>query len=196
MARVCKLMIASMSSASKEQSTTCPRMRRRYAKSRTRTQPPLTFTPSHGALPHVPTLVHLNACVRVALPQVLTVQDIQTVVAFASFHHITVSIKTSGHSYSASSMVRGSLLIWMAHLTKYGSVDTHVNSCGTATPHVLKIGGGAPWGDAYNFARAAGRELIGGSCATVGAAGGWLAAGGLSALSRKHGCACVMAEPR
>ncbi len=118
---------------------------------------------------------------------VATVEDVQKVLGFANIHNISVSIKTSGHSYAGSSTMKGSLLIWMARFERSGTVDSHVDSCGTSTDHVLKIGGGQVWGEAYQAADEMGREVVGGGGLTVSAAGGWLMGGGLSALSRTHG---------
>ena len=120
--------------------------------------------------------------------EVRTQSDIQTTIRFANTHNISVSIKATGHSYSGSSTMRGSLLIWMKHYTTYGTIGAHTDSCGTTTQHVLKIGGGQNWGDAYAAVHAyGGREIVGGGTMTVSAAGGWLMGGGLSMLSRDLG---------
>ena len=119
--------------------------------------------------------------------QVRTVADIQAALAFANTHNVSVSVKTSGHSYAGSSSMKGSLQIYMSEFEKYGEVATVVDTCGTSHDHVLKIGGGQPWGDAYAAVAKAGREIVGGGGLTVSAAGGWLMGGGLSSLSRKYG---------
>ena len=125
------------------------------------------------------------------LPQVTAavadVEDIKSVLSFCNQHNISVTVKTSGHSYAGSSTMKGSLLIWLHNLTKFGTVGPLTDSCGEVYQDVLKIGGGQPWGDAYLASAAAGRELVGGGGLTVSAAGGWLMGGGLSALSRKFG---------
>ena len=58
---------------------------------------------------------------------------------------------------------------------------------GLGVPHVLKVGGGQVWGEAYPVVGDAGRDIVGGGGLTVAAAGGWLMGGGLSALSRTFG---------
>ena len=116
-----------------------------------------------------------------------TVADVQAALAFASTHDLSVSVKTSGHSYAGSSAMKGSLLIWMAEFEKFGTIATHTDSCGTATEQVLKVGGGQVWGEAYPVVGDAGRDIVGGGGLTVAAAGGWLMGGGLSALSRTFG---------
>jgi len=118
---------------------------------------------------------------------VRTAGDVKAALAFASEHNVSVSVKTSGHSYAGSSTMKGSLLIYMADYEKYGEVGAHTDSCGATTAHALKVGGGQPWGEAYMAASAAGRDVVGGGGLTVSAAGGWLMGGGLSALSRRFG---------
>lgn len=112
------------------------------------------------------------------------VLDVQRAVAFAAEHNVSISIKTSGHSYAGSSTMKGSLLLWMSNFEQYNTVSSHTDTCGTPREHVLKVGGGTLWGEAYEAAESAGREIVGGGASTVGAAGGWLQGGGLSVLAR------------
>ena len=94
-----------------------------------------------------------------------------------------------------SSNMKGSLMIWTRSLTKYGTIGpfqtscpaTHSNLDDAVHPFVMKVGGGQLWGEIYQAAAAADREMLGGGSLTVGAAGGWLQGGGLSALSRLYG---------
>ena len=79
------------------------------------------------------------------------------------------------------------MMIRMSEFEKFGQVESFADSCGTVTEHVLKIGGGQPWGEAYRAVADAGRDIVGGGGLTVSAAGGWLMGGGLSALSRSFG---------
>ena len=127
-----------------------------------------------------------------------TVEDIQSVLMFSNEHDISVSIKTSGHSYSGSSTQKDSIMIWMAHFRKpkdnetfYQSGDggnvTDLGLCEEISKDILKIGGGEVWGEVYSRAAKFGKDMIGGGGLTVSAAGGWLQGGGLSALSRSYG---------
>ena len=75
----------------------------------------------------------------------------------------------------------------MSQFEKYGVVSHFMDSCGSVTDNVLKVGGGQSWGEVYPAAAAAGRDIVGGGGLTVAAAGGWLMGGGLSALSRSFG---------
>jgi FAD/FMN-containing dehydrogenase len=49
------------------------------------------------------------------------------------------------------------------------------------------IGPGVQWRDAYEFIHTYNRTLVGGSCDTVGAAGGWVLGGGHSPLTPFYG---------
>ena len=130
---------------------------------------------------------HARLNVPAYAAEVITVDDLKVTLAFCNEHNIMVSIKTTGHSYAGSSAMRGSLVIWMRNFQKQGAVETHTDSCGASREHVLKIGGGQVWGEAYAYVYDAGREICGGGGMTVSAAGGWLQGGGLCALSRKYG---------
>jgi len=66
-------------------------------------------------------------------------------------------------------------------------VEAFTDSCGTQTELAIKVGGGTEWGIVYKKAFDNGRGVVGGGGLTVGAAGGWLMGGGLSALSRYGG---------
>ena len=74
-----------------------------------------------------------------------TVGDIEAALVFANEHDISVSVKATGHSYSGSSTLAGSLLIWMYDFEKFGDVGPHTDTCGTVTPDTLKVGGGQVW---------------------------------------------------
>ena len=52
---------------------------------------------------------------------------------------------------------------------------------------VFTLAAGVQWFEAYEAARQYNREIVGGGCLSVGAAGGWLAGGGHSAISPNYG---------
>lgn len=118
--------------------------------------------------------------------QAETVQDIKAAIEFAKAHDIPVSVKSTGHSYSGSSTMAGTLMIWMNKFEKHGAIGPHTDTCGTTEPTTLKLGGGQPWFEAYS-AVSGKYDLVGGGGKTVGCCGGWLMGGGLSALSRQYG---------
>ena len=117
-----------------------------------------------------------------------TVADVQAAVRFANTYSLSVSIKTTGHNYAGASTMKGSLLVWMANFQTYNTVAPFTDSCGTLTADSIKVGGGTVWGDVY-VALGDAYHIVGGGTMTVGAAGGWLQGGGLSAMSRLYGCA-------
>jgi len=119
--------------------------------------------------------------------EALTVDHVQAAVRFANVHSIAVSIKTSGHNYAGSSTARGSLLIWLKNLRRFGEFGPLTDSCGTTHPLTQHLGGGEAWGDAYKAAVNNGYTVVGGGSANVGCCGGWLAGSGLSWSTRNNG---------
>ena len=111
-----------------------------------------------------------------------TIADIQAALSFAANHNISVTVKTSGHSYSGSSTGGDSLLIWMREFE--GNVvrvdDNFADSCGTTFDHVATVGGGNNWGEVYG---AVGNECVlsdrGVSARTPSCPGGSAALAGL-----------------
>ena len=130
---------------------------------------------------------------------VRTTSDVRAVIWFAREHNIAVTVKATGHSGLGSSMGAGSILIWLYHFKP----DTHsptgerwptgvadwTDSCGKTHQDLLRVGGGESWEDAYLAAAAHNppMDLVGGGSLTVGAAGGWLQGGGLSAMAPSRG---------
>ena len=119
--------------------------------------------------------------------EALTVEHVQAAVRFANEHNIAISIKTSGHNYAGSSTARGSLLIWLKNLRRFGEFGPLTDSCGTTHPLTQHLGGGEAWGDAYKAAVNNGYTVVGGGSANVGCCGGWLAGSGLSWTTRNNG---------
>ena len=119
--------------------------------------------------------------------EALAVEHVQAAVRFANEHNIAISIKTSGHNYAGSSTARGSLLIWLKNLRRFGEFGPLTDSCGTTHPLTQHLGGGEAWGDAYKAAVNNGYTVVGGGSANVGCCGGWLAGSGLSWTTRNNG---------
>jgi len=116
------------------------------------------------------------------------VNDVIKTFEFANQHNILVTVKTSGHSYSGSSMGKDSILIWMYSFTKYLDIkENYKDSCEEKVHStVIKVGGGQTWGEVYGKLKSD-YHIVGGGGLTVSAAGGWLQGCGLSAMSRKYG---------
>lgn len=115
--------------------------------------------------------------------------DVVSAIEFANQYNIAVSIKTSGHNYAGSSTAKGSLLIWMYHYSNPLEIsNSFADTCGTSYDATLTLGGGSPWGAAYNKIYQDGRyDILGGGSVNVGCCGGWLAGGGITTMSRFRG---------
>jgi len=125
--------------------------------------------------------------------EVKTDSDVSSVFAFAAENDLSVSVKTTGHSYQGSSTKAGSIMIWMQNFEKDLSiVKDFSNSCTSAdadakiTHDVIGIGGGAVWDDVIEAVKGDYHIVTGGG-RTVSAIGGWLQGGGLSFSSRLYG---------
>ena len=116
--------------------------------------------------------------------------DVRMVLEFATEHSIPVSVKSSGHSYTAASSTSGSILIWMRNFKTYSPNEFGplTDSCGTRHADTIKLGGGQPWGEVYKAVLNDGAyDVLGGSSVNVACCGGWLAGGGLTTMSRFRG---------
>ncbi|KAI8065663.1 hypothetical protein BC940DRAFT_368666 [Gongronella butleri] len=116
--------------------------------------------------------------------------DMQAGVRFASKHNLRLVIRATGHDILGRSTAMGSFSIWTRHLNKIAIQDSFVAAkCNMQPQHAITVQAGAQWYDVYKAASAIGRVVVGGADITVGAAGGYIAGGGHSALSPAHGLA-------
>jgi FAD binding domain len=100
--------------------------------------------------------------------------DLQIVLQFANTHNIPVSIKTSGHSYTASSTSSNSILLWMAHYPQDGTITTaYHDSCNNTYDQVIGIGGGTTWNYVIDHVKDK-YHVVTGASRTVAAAGGYV----------------------
>lgn len=143
--------------------------------------------------------MHAHACshqfcirksFKPALPSYIveakTNEDVVIALKFAAESNLTVSVKTTGHSYQGSSTQAGSLMIWMQNFDKdLTIIPSYTNSCGD-THDVISVGGGAVWNDIIEAVGSKYHVVTGGG-RTVSVIGGWLQGGGLSFTSRKYG---------
>ncbi|KAJ7729738.1 FAD-binding domain-containing protein [Mycena metata] len=117
-----------------------------------------------------------------------TVADIQTAVKFAAAHNLRVAVKASGHDYLGRSTAPFSLLIHTSKLLNISFTDTFFvgdQNMGFAAT----VGSGVHSQVVYQQSKANGRIAVGGSAATVCAAGGYLQGAGHSALAPTFGLA-------
>ncbi|KAI0635700.1 hypothetical protein C8Q77DRAFT_1099088 [Trametes polyzona] len=121
-----------------------------------------------------------------------SVGDVQAAVKFAADHNLRLAVKNTGHDYLGRSNARGSFVIWTHHL-KNITMQSGFRPAGAPLyetyDHVITLGAGVQWHEAYDAADANNRTMVGGIAAggSVGSAGGWLLGGGHSALSPTYG---------
>ncbi|KAJ6598362.1 FAD-binding domain-containing protein [Mycena vulgaris] len=117
-----------------------------------------------------------------------TVADVQAAVKFASAHNLRVVVKASGHDYLGRSTAPNSLLIHTANFTNLTTTDAFfvgTQNMGSAAT----VGSGVHSQILYQEAKANGKIAVGGTAATVCAAGGYLQGAGHSAVAPLFGLA-------
>ncbi|KAI1138398.1 FAD binding domain protein [Hypoxylon sp. FL0543] len=110
--------------------------------------------------------------------------DVAAGLQFAQKHNIRVVIKNTGHDYLGKSTGKGALGLWTHNLK---SIDFLNYSSSAYTGPAAKMGAGVQAFEMYTAAGAHGLRVVGGTCATVGLAGGFLQGGGHSPLSSTYG---------
>lgn len=117
------------------------------------------------------------------------VSDIQAGLAFAAQHNIPLVVKNSGHDYKGRSSSPGSLALWTHNLQPALTLNKGFTpeGCSSSAGDGVTMGAGQGFLGLYEFAEANNITIVGGSSPTVGAAGGWIAGGGHSALSNTLG---------
>ncbi|KAI4623422.1 hypothetical protein J4E80_003232 [Alternaria sp. BMP 0032] len=113
--------------------------------------------------------------------------DVSAGLAFAHEHKIRVSIKNTGHDFNGKSVGQGSLGIWTHNLNSIQPIHNYSQPWHKGP--AMKLGAGVRGYEAYKGAHDAGLRVVGGDCATVGIAGGFLQGGGHSPLSGVYGMA-------
>ncbi|PHH68281.1 hypothetical protein CDD82_680 [Ophiocordyceps australis] len=119
-----------------------------------------------------------------------TADHVSTALQFADKHNIRVVIKNTGHDYLGKSTGKGSLSLWTHNMKNLDFIS--YSSSGYTGPAV-KMGAGVQAFEAYTAAASHGLRVVGGECATVGVAGGYLQGGGHSILSSTYGLAADQA---
>lgn len=116
------------------------------------------------------------------------VQDVVAGVRFAQASNIRLTIKNTGHDFLGRSAGAGSLALWTHNLKEVTYLDNY-RSCNYTGP-AARLGAGVQHSDLYPADAIKHRyRVLGGSCPTVGVAGGFSQGGGHSPLSSKHGLA-------
>jgi len=117
------------------------------------------------------------------------VSDVEKGLKFANKHEIQVVIKNTGHDYTGRSAAPHALALWTHNVQPpiTLAIDFVPEGCNNPTGNAVTFGAGQTWDGIYKFAEAHNVTVVGGSSATVGAAGGWITGGGHSALSPVFG---------
>ncbi|EPS25873.1 hypothetical protein PDE_00809 [Penicillium oxalicum 114-2] len=123
---------------------------------------------------------------------VMSVMDVQAVVRFAAKHQIRLAVRNTGHDLAGRSTAPDSLQIHTAALKGIQFTESFrptmpwgqkASSQGPA----VTVGAGVMTGELYSAAAEGGYVVVGGSCSTVGIAGGWMQGGGYGILSPSRG---------
>jgi len=112
-------------------------------------------------------------------------------VMFAAKNNIRLVIKNTGHCYIGRSTAKDALSIWTHHLKQVNFINAFIpdgDGHGNAVPAV-SVGAGVQWFELYAACDTKGVVVVGGDCATVGAAGGYIQGAGHSPIGRQYGLA-------
>ncbi|OGM43517.1 hypothetical protein ABOM_008058 [Aspergillus bombycis] len=110
--------------------------------------------------------------------------DVVAGINFARQHNLRLTIKNTGHDVQGRSAGAGSLGLWMHNLKDISFIDY---SSPKYRGKAARIGAGIEVGEAYEAAHQNGLTITGGTCPSVGVAGGWFPGGGHGPLSSMYG---------
>ncbi|KAF8432968.1 hypothetical protein L210DRAFT_3412981 [Boletus edulis BED1] len=121
---------------------------------------------------------------------ILDARDASIVVKWATAHNIKLTVKNTGHDYLGRSAAPSTLQVNTHLMDNLSYVPEFVPQGSYASPvTALTMGAGAQIYKIYNYAAEQNFTPAIGTCATVGAAGGYLQGGGHSLLSPLYGLA-------
>lgn len=110
---------------------------------------------------------------------------VQSAVKFAAAHNIRVAIKNTGHDFLGRSTAKHALGIWTRHMDDIELIRNYTSPAYRGP--AMKMGAGTQAWQAYEAAHSWGYRVMGGTCPTVGLAGGFTQGGGHGVLSSQHG---------
>jgi FAD/FMN-containing dehydrogenase len=116
--------------------------------------------------------------------RVMSADDVVAGVDFARRHNIRLTIKNTGHDVQGRSTGAGSLGLWMHNLKSISFIDY---SSSRHHGKAARIGAGIQVEEAYEAAHKVGLTITGGTCPSVGVAGGWFLGGGHGPLASMYG---------
>lgn len=112
---------------------------------------------------------------------------VQSAIRFAAAHNIRVAVKNTGHDFLGRSTAKHALGIWTHHMDGMELIRNYTSPMYRGP--AMKMGAGTQAWQAYQAAHSWGYRVVGGSCPTVGLAGGFTQGGGHGVLSSQHGLA-------
>ena len=115
-----------------------------------------------------------------------TSDHVKTAVKFARDHKLRLAIKNTGHDFIGRSTAKGGLGIWTRHLD---SVTVFSYSSSAYSGPAIRMGAGVSAATVYETIHKYGLRTLGGTCPTVGLAGGYTQGGGHGLLSSEKGLA-------
>lgn len=110
---------------------------------------------------------------------------VQKAVRFAALHDIRLVVKNTGHDFLGRNTAPGALSIWTHHMNGTEFLPSY-RSPGYSGPALKMLAGTQAW-EAYEAASSVGYRVVGGTCPSVGLAGGYTLGGGHSSLTSQHG---------
>ncbi|KAI1266333.1 FAD-binding domain-containing protein [Xylariaceae sp. FL1019] len=114
---------------------------------------------------------------------VKSAEDVAESVKFAAKYNLRLRIKNTGHDYTGRSIGAGALTIWTHHMDDAESVPEFIpDGCTADASYAVSAGPGVDVEILNNWAFENGKVTIGGTTATVGAAGGYILGGGIGPL--------------
>ncbi|KAJ5950551.1 FAD-binding type 2 [Penicillium vulpinum] len=130
-------------------------------------------------------VAHYSAYVR-------SVAAVKEVVQFAASHRLRLAIRNTGHDLAGRSSAPNSLQLHTAGLKGIHHVESFIPRAppGKSVPSegpAVTVGAGVLTGELYSAAAESGYTVVGGSCSTVGIAGGWMQGGGYGILTPSRG---------
>ncbi|KAI0248046.1 hypothetical protein BJV78DRAFT_1132054 [Lactifluus subvellereus] len=117
-----------------------------------------------------------------------TAEHIQAGIRFAQDYNLRVVIKSSGHDFLGRSTAKNSLLLWTAYFKNITFAEKFPID-GVDQGPVVTVGSGVGLKTIYTAAKAQNKMFVGGTAATVSAAGGYTQGAGHSPFSPTYGLA-------
>lgn len=110
----------------------------------------------------------------------LSESDVALAIAYAQENDLLLSVRGGGHNAAGLSTNEGGLVIDLSKMNKVEIIDS--------AQHVVRVGGGATWGEVAAFLHEKGLALSSGDTNSVGV-GGLTLGGGIGWMVRKYGLA-------